>query len=89
MSVGYVFGEAAPVPVIAAAKLGVPPARCIVVEDAPAGVEAAHRAGMRAIGVRSSHATLPADRVVHTLDELPDDAFDRLLHDHMLSGEGD
>lgn len=76
-------------PVIAAAKLGVPPARCIVVEDAPAGVEAAHRAGMRAIGVRSSHATLPADRVVHTLDELPDDAFDRLLHDHMLSGEGD
>ena len=35
----------------AAAKLGVPPARCIVVEDAPAGVEAARRAGMRSIGV--------------------------------------
>ncbi|MCZ7570819.1 MAG: HAD family phosphatase [Ardenticatenaceae bacterium] len=74
---------------IAAAKLGVPLARCIVVEDAPAGVEAAHRAGMRAIGVRSSHATLPADRVVHTLDELPDDTFERLLHDHIVSGEGD
>jgi beta-phosphoglucomutase family hydrolase len=65
----------------AAERLGVPPARCVVVEDAPAGIEAAHRAGMRAIGVRTSHATLQADIVVHTLDELPEDAFDRLIRD--------
>lgn len=50
-----------------------------MVEDAPAGVEAAHRAGMHAIAVRSTHATLGADWVVHTLDDLPNDAFDRLL----------
>jgi len=35
----------------AAEKLGVPPARCAVVEDAVAGVEAARRAGMTAIGL--------------------------------------
>lgn len=66
---------------VAAERVAVPPARCIVVEDAPAGLEAARRAGMRAIGVRSSHAELQADRVVGTLDELPDDAFDALLPD--------
>src|SRR5271170_6782773 len=36
----------------AAARLGSAPAQCIVVEDAPAGVEAARRAGMPSIGVR-------------------------------------
>jgi HAD superfamily hydrolase (TIGR01509 family) len=63
----------------AAERLGVAPARCVVVEDAPAGVEGAHRGGMRAIGLRSSHATLPADIVVDSLADLDDDAFDRLL----------
>ena len=64
---------------LAAERLGVVPARCVVIEDAPAGVAAAHRAAMRAIGVRSSHGSLPADITVDTLDQLPDDAFDRLL----------
>jgi beta-phosphoglucomutase family hydrolase len=64
---------------IAAERLAVAPARCVVVEDAPAGLEAARRAGMRAIGVRSTHADLRADIVVDTLDDLPDDGFDRLL----------
>jgi beta-phosphoglucomutase len=64
---------------IAAERVAVPPTRCIVIEDAPAGIEGAHRAGMRAIGVRSSHAGLQADIVVDTLAELPDDAFERLL----------
>jgi beta-phosphoglucomutase len=74
-------GKPAPDVFLAAAeKLGVPPARCIVVEDAPAGVEAAHRAGMCAIGVRSSQDNLEADRVVQRLDELPDDVFDQLLN---------
>ena len=39
----------------AARKLGVPPEECLVIEDAPAGVEAAHRAGMRAIALLTSH----------------------------------
>ncbi|HEY9230498.1 MAG TPA: hypothetical protein VIS78_00065 [Blastocatellia bacterium] len=54
-------------------------ARCIVVEDAPAGTEAARRAGMRTIGVLTTHAALEADRVVATLDELDDAAFNDLL----------
>ena len=35
----------------AAAYLGISPAECVVVEDADAGVEAAHRAGMPAIAI--------------------------------------
>ena len=35
----------------ASEKLGVPPKRCAVVEDAPAGIEAARRAGMAAIAI--------------------------------------
>jgi beta-phosphoglucomutase family hydrolase len=65
----------------AAARVGAPAARCIVVEDAPAGIEGARRAGMRAIGVLTSHPHLPADVVVRTLDELPRDAFDELIRD--------
>ncbi len=64
---------------VAAERVGVPPARCIVIEDAPAGLMGAQRGGMRAIGVRSSHADLQADIVVDTLADLADDALDRLL----------
>jgi HAD superfamily hydrolase (TIGR01509 family) len=63
----------------AASKLGVEPRSCVVVEDAPAGTEAARRAGMRSIGVLSSHRELEADIIVRTLEELPKDAFDTLL----------
>jgi beta-phosphoglucomutase len=64
---------------VAAERLLVPPARCIVVEDAPAGVEAARRAGMRCIGVGPLHATLPADLTAPTLDHLVGNPFDVLL----------
>ena len=62
----------------AASRLGVPADRCIVVEDAAAGVEAARRAGMRRIGV-NSHTSLDADIYVLSLAELDGDAFDRLV----------
>jgi len=62
----------------AAVRLDTPPDRCIVVEDAAAGIEAARRAGMRCIGV-SSTATLDADIAVRSLTDLPADAFARLL----------
>ncbi len=65
----------------AASKLGVTPGSCVVVEDAPAGTEAARRAGMRCVGVLSSPDGLRAALVVRTLDELPEDAFDQLLTD--------
>lgn len=64
---------------VAAARLGADASRCVVVEDAPAGVEAARRAGMRSVGVLTSHESLNADVAVRTLDELDDGAFDRLL----------
>ena len=62
----------------AAEKLGVPPSRCVVVEDAAAGVEGARRGGMKSIGV-AKNGPLAADVVVASLSDLSDDAFDRLL----------
>lgn len=64
---------------VAAARLGVDPAGCVVVEDAPAGIEAGRRGGMRTLGVLTTHPQLDADRVVRSLTELEEDAFDRLL----------
>jgi len=63
----------------AAAKLGMPAARCIVVEDAQAGIEAARRAGMRSIGLSRGGADLPADVTIQSLAELAPDAFRSLL----------
>jgi len=64
---------------VAAGRVSVVPARCIVIEDAPAGLEAARRAGMATIGVQTSHSQLQANIVVPTLDKLPDDAFESLV----------
>ena len=64
---------------VAAARLGVAPARCVVVEDAPPGIEAGRRAGMPTIGVLSTHPRLEADVVVAALTDLADDAFEKLI----------
>ena len=66
---------------IAAAKLGVAPAHCIVVEDALHGIEAARAAGMKSIGISQNGKPLPADVVVRSLDLLNTNAFDNLLED--------
>jgi len=63
----------------AASRVGVPPACCIVVEDAVAGVQGARRAGMKSIGVNRNGNQLPADVVVRSLDLLEANAFDELL----------
>lgn len=47
-----------------AAALGVPPHRCIGVEDAAAGIEAIHAAGMAAVGIGDAHALRHADAVI-------------------------
>jgi len=62
----------------AAERLDAPASQCVVVEDAAAGIEAARRAGMRAIGV-SRTTRLEADLFVRSLDDLPADAFEGLL----------
>lgn len=57
---------------VAAEKLGVATGECVVIEDAPGGVEAAKRAGMRCIGVTTSRpreALAGADLVVDSLEE--------------------
>lgn len=51
----------------AARLLRVEPAACVVVEDAEAGIEAAHAAGMRAIGVGPCDRVCGADLAVDTL----------------------
>lgn len=38
-----------------AAKLGIPPERCVVIEDAFAGIEAARRGGMKVVGVATTN----------------------------------
>ena len=63
----------------AAARLGMPSKACIVVEDSPAGIEAARRAGMHSIGVRRNGRLSEADLAVTTLDQLPKNAFAALL----------
>jgi HAD superfamily hydrolase (TIGR01509 family) len=64
---------------LAAARLGAEPRRSIVVEDAPTGIEAGRRAGMRTVGVSLLHALPDADVYVGTLTELPAGTFTDLL----------
>lgn len=57
---------------VAARRLGVSPGACVVIEDAPAGLQAAKAAGMRAIGVTTTHPAPDlgdADLVVESLAE--------------------
>ena len=49
---------------LAAAKLGIDPASCVVFEDAEAGVEAAIAAGMKCIGVGSAEQLRKANYIV-------------------------
>ena len=65
----------------AASRLGAPPSKCVVVEDAFAGVEGARSAGMPCIAVSRSGRHLPADVVVRSLDLLDAGVFDSLVAD--------
>ena len=67
---------------LAAVELGMLPEHCFVVEDAPAGIEAARAGGMAALGIaRLGDAALlqaaGADLVVTSLDDV---AVDKLVH---------
>ncbi len=56
-----------------AAKLGKNPDECLVIEDAPAGISAAHGAGMKVIALLSTYpksALSGADAIVTSLDRL-------------------
>jgi len=68
---------------IAAERLGIPPARCAVVEDAPAGIAAAGAAGMTSIGLvstgRTAESLAAADVVIGSLGELSPEVLRELL----------
>jgi beta-phosphoglucomutase len=68
---------------LAAERCGVAPARCVVVEDAPVGIEAARRGGMHVIGLASTGRTIEqlraADLVVMSLHELSPHTFLQVL----------
>lgn len=66
---------------VAAEQLDRDPARCLVVEDSPVGIEAATRAGMECIafytGTHDESALSAADHVVDAPESLRDLLFDR------------
>lgn len=53
-----------------AAELGLQPAQCVVFEDAVAGIEAAKRGGMFAVGIGSPDVLTQADLVIPSLEHL-------------------
>ena len=53
-----------------AALLKLKPAECVVFEDAVAGIEAAKRGGMKAIGIGDKNILTQADKVVAGLNQL-------------------
>lgn len=59
---------------LAAARLGIAPQDCIVIEDSPAGIMAAKAAGMRVIGFLGGSHAGPA-RLAQRLAELSPDAL--------------
>jgi beta-phosphoglucomutase len=68
---------------LAAERLGVPPGRCAVVEDAPLGIAAAKAAGMASVGLvstgRSRAILAAADLVAGSLEELSPATFRSLI----------
>ena len=69
---------------LAASKVGVEPASCVVFEDAPAGITAAKAAGMKCIAITSKGHTperqRDADLIVPTVRDVTVAAVRALLH---------
>jgi mannitol-1-/sugar-/sorbitol-6-phosphatase len=67
-------GKPDPEPYLMGAKLlDVNPAQCLVIEDAPAGIRAAHAGAMKAVGITSTYPAselLEADAVVQKLAQI-------------------
>ena len=66
---------------LAAEKLGVNPADCIVIEDAPHGIEAANRAGMISIGLTTTFSNNHLGKANYIADKFNDNSV-------ILSGGG-
>ncbi len=71
---------------IAAQRMGVPPAQCVVIEDAPVGVAAAAAAGMACVGLASTGRTREVLReamlVVDSLSDLSPQILRQAIERH-------
>ena len=70
-----------------AAKLGLLPSRCIVIEDAFAGIEAARRGGMKVVGVATTNPVESLDQcdlAVVSLEEVTPRRLAALFSDSLL-----
>ncbi len=63
---------------LAAGRMGVDPARCVVIEDSAAGVEAARRAGMAVFAFTGGSHAVPAGLAATLAGLAPDAIFDRM-----------
>ena len=63
---------------LSAQRLGLPPDRCIVIEDAPVGIQAAKAAGARAVAVLIYHPRQSFAQADFTVDRLTDLSVQRL-----------
>ncbi|MGW3200574.1 HAD-IA family hydrolase [Streptomyces sp. NPDC001118] len=82
-------GKPSPVPYLqAAARLGAKPEQCLVIEDAPSGVQSGLYAGMTVWGVNTPAAVEGVHRHFGSLREAARDilAFVSGLHPHRLEG---
>lgn len=83
-----VHGKPAPdVFLLAAQMLGLPPAECLVVEDAHAGIEAAHRAGIPVLAVATTNPLSELAAATGAVESLADTtpALLREIHARFLS----
>jgi beta-phosphoglucomutase family hydrolase len=82
---GTEVAEGKPSPLVfqlAAKKLGVLPANCVVIEDAIAGVAAAKRAGMKCVAVTNSHPSQSlknADLIIDSLEKVDINTLNELF----------
>lgn len=76
-------GKPAPdVFLIASKKLNITPTKCVVIEDAPVGIQAAKSAGMKCIALRTTHCNvelLQADLIVSDLSQVSEKDIIKLL----------
>jgi len=68
---------------LAAQRLGIEPANCVVIEDAPNGVQAAKSAGAKCIAVTNSTSAenlSEADLICNSLEQIDPDTVTKLIH---------